>query len=103
MQEVGGDFRINFDQSEPDFDNLKLQNTTTVDLGLAGVIARDEQGKYYSGWIGDLKSEDAIDVSMNRTEKFDLPQLWAGEAGLISTLPAPQQLLSCFELSLIHI
>ena len=98
MQEVGGDFRINFDQSEPDFDNLKLQNTTTVDLGLAGVIARDEQGKYYSGWIGDLKSEDAIDVSMNRTEKFDLPQLWAGEAGLISTLPASQQLLSRFEI-----
>lgn len=99
IQDVGGDFRINFDRADPNFDNLKLQNTTTIDLALAGVIARDEEGNYFGGWIGDFNSEDTIDVSMNRTEKFDLPQLWAGETDLISTLASPQQLLSRFDIN----
>ncbi len=83
MQDVGGNFRIDSDPSEPDFDNLKLKNTTTIDLTMAGVIARDEAGNYYGRWIGDFNADEAIDVSMNRKEKFDLAQLWADEAGLI--------------------
>ncbi len=99
IQDVGGEFRVKSDPAEPDFENLKLENTTTVDLALAGVIARDEDGNYYGGWIGDLSADEAIDVSMDRKEKFDLPQLWAGDTGLIKTLETPQQILSNFDIT----
>lgn len=99
MQDVGGAFGVDFDSAAPDFNKLKLRNTTTIDLAQAGVIARDEYGNYYSGWIGDFNAEDDIDVSMTRKEKYDLPQLWAGDAGLISKLASPQQLLSRFDIT----
>ena len=99
IQDVGGDFRIDSDPSEPDFNNLKLQNTTTIDLELAGIIARDQEGNYHGGWVGDFHADDTIDVSMSRQEKFDLPQLWAGDAGLISRLGTPEQLLSRFDIT----
>ncbi len=95
MQDVGGSFRIQSRSPKPDFENLKLQNTTTIDLGLTGVIARDAEGNYFGGWIGDFNSADAIDVRMKRTKKIDLPQLWAKESGLINTLPsAPEEFLA---------
>ena len=99
MQDVGGALRVNFESSEPDFENLKIQNTTSIDLALSGVIARDKNGNYFGRWIGDFDAGEAVNVSMIPKEKFDLPQLWAGDAGLISTLASPQQLLSRFDIT----
>ena len=99
IQDVGGHFRFISDEDLPDFKSIKLENTTSVGLSSAGVIARDTDGKYFAGWIGDLGSGNStIEVSMNATEKFDIPQLWASEEGLISTLASPQQLMSRFKI-----
>ena len=98
MQDVGGDFRMGSPASPLKLDKLKLQNTTTIDLEMVGVIARDAEGDYYSSWVGAFNSNQSVEVSMNRSEKFDLSQLWAGETDLISTLASPQQLLSSFDI-----
>ena len=99
IQDVGGSFRIKSAKELPDFESLKLQNSTSVVLSSAGIIARDTDGNYLSGWIGDLGAgSDTTEVSLDATEKFDIPQLWSGEEGLISTLGSPQQLISKFDI-----
>ena len=97
IQDVGGSFKIKTDKGRPDFKRIKLSNTTSVDLSSAGVIARDTDGNYFAGWIGNLAAgSGSVEVSLDATKKFDLPQLWSGEEGLISTLASPKQLLSRF-------
>ena len=95
IQDVGGNFRLKSEQGLPDLKALKLENTTSVDLSSAGVIARDTEGNYFAGWIGNFAAGDGtVEASLDATEKFDIPQLWAGEAGLTSMLASPQQLMS---------
>ena len=98
IQDVGGHFRLKSDQELPDFESMKLENTTSMDLSSAGVIARDAKGNYFAGWIGNLTAGGSmLEVSLDATEKYNISQLWAGEEGLTSTLASPQQLISQFE------
>ena len=95
MQDVGGDFRLVSDQQKPIFETLQLQNTTTIDLSSVGIIARSKQGEYFTGWIGELSADsDTLTVSMNAAKKFDVPQLWAGQEGLVNILESPRQLMA---------
>ncbi len=97
IQDVGGDFRLLSERQKLEFKALTLQNNTTVELSSAGIIGRDHNGNYFSGWIGDFAAnEGGIEVTVNATNKFDLPQLWAGANGLIKMRQSPQQILERF-------
>lgn len=99
MQDVGGDFRLVSDPQDSKFKSLKLQNTSSVHLTSVGVIARNGAGNYFSGWVGDLSVDGELkEIRLYESEKFDLPQLWTGEAGLISRLASPQQLMARFKI-----
>ena len=121
FQDLGGDFRLQFsneklkaesepedteaepdsvfDPEEKDFANFSIQNLTALDLTSAGVIARDLEGNYLTGWIGDLTAQNQrVQVTLETSSRADLPKLWAGEAGLVSLRESPQQLMARFKL-----
>lgn len=105
IQDIGGRLTLKRNADPIDFGRLKIQNTSNLRLTSAGVIARDAEGQYYAGWVGDLPKDAkndgpnanaTLDVLLDRCDKFDLEQLWTRNSGLINPFSSPQQLISNF-------
>lgn len=105
IQDIGGGISLVRGTDRVDFNQLKIRNTANLSLSSAGLIARDAQGKYFAGWIGDIpgatqddgtNNPQTIDVTLNRCDKFSLDQMWAQESDLINAFSSPDQLVTKF-------
>jgi hypothetical protein len=103
FQDIGGSIEIGTHNRSLDFTRLDITNSSTLSLTSVGVIARDTDGQYAAGWLGDLpaansNSDQTVEVNLERCNKFELPDLWTTPSGLIHPLNSPKQLISRLKL-----